>query len=60
MEETDTVEHTYIIRPNYQHKFKVGVVKECIREVLKEQLGGASYNPQQISSMCRSVADCIK
>ncbi|XP_064186023.1 dynein light chain Tctex-type protein 2B isoform X1 [Anguilla rostrata] len=60
MEEPDTLEHTYIIRPNYQHKFKVGVVKECIREVLKEQLGGTSYNPQLISTQCRSVADCIK
>ncbi|KAJ8374258.1 hypothetical protein SKAU_G00048380 [Synaphobranchus kaupii] len=60
MEDPDTAEHTYIIRPNYQHKFKVGLVKECIREILKEQLGGTSYNPQQVSSLCRSVADCIK
>ncbi|KAJ8278587.1 hypothetical protein GJAV_G00089190 [Gymnothorax javanicus] len=60
MGEADTAEHTYIIRPNYQHKFKVGVVKECIREVLKEQLSGVSYDLQQVPALCASVADCIK
>ncbi|KAJ8418882.1 hypothetical protein AAFF_G00003810 [Aldrovandia affinis] len=58
--EENTAENTYIIRPNYQHKFKVGVAKECIREVLKEELAGTQYNPQQIPTLCRSLADCIK
>ncbi|XP_036378611.1 tctex1 domain-containing protein 2 [Megalops cyprinoides] len=60
MEGPDTVENTYTIRPNYQHKFKAGVVKECIREVLREELSGKQYNPEEVTTMSRSLADSIK
>ncbi|KAJ7993460.1 hypothetical protein DPEC_G00272660 [Dallia pectoralis] len=52
--------NTYLIRPNYQHKFKPSVVKECIRDILREQLSGIQYNPEEVPVLSRSLADCIK
>ncbi|XP_048845993.1 dynein light chain Tctex-type protein 2B isoform X2 [Brienomyrus brachyistius] len=60
MEETCAAENTYIIRPNYQHKFKGGLVKECIRQVLKEELAGQRYAEGSEPQLCASVADCIR
>ncbi|XP_038571596.1 dynein light chain Tctex-type protein 2B isoform X1 [Micropterus salmoides] len=51
---------TYLIRPNHQHKFKPAVVKECIRETVREQLSGMRYDPEQVPELSRSLADCIK
>uniref|UniRef100_A0A3P8WIM8 Dynein light chain Tctex-type 2B n=1 Tax=Cynoglossus semilaevis TaxID=244447 RepID=A0A3P8WIM8_CYNSE len=51
---------SYLIRPNYQHKFKPAVVKECIREIVRERLSGVQYDPEQVSELSRSLADCIK
>uniref|UniRef100_A0A673LRZ7 Tctex1 domain-containing protein 2-like n=1 Tax=Sinocyclocheilus rhinocerous TaxID=307959 RepID=A0A673LRZ7_9TELE len=36
----DVGANTYLIRPNYKDKFKAGAAKECIREILREQLYG--------------------
>lgn len=60
MEGSDTAGNTYHIRPNYQHKFKAGIVKECIRDILREQLTGVQYDPEEIPALSRSLADCIK
>ncbi|CAJ1060764.1 tctex1 domain-containing protein 2 [Xyrichtys novacula] len=51
---------TYLIRPNHQHKFKPAVVKECIREVVRERLSGLRYDPEEVPELSRSLADCIK
>ncbi|XP_064808660.1 dynein light chain Tctex-type protein 2B-like isoform X1 [Oncorhynchus masou masou] len=60
MEGTDTGGNTYLIRPNYHHKFKAAVVKECIHDILREQLSGVQYDPDEVGVLSRSLADCIK
>ncbi|XP_029356503.1 dynein light chain Tctex-type protein 2B [Echeneis naucrates] len=51
---------TYLIRPNHQHKFKPAVVKEFIRELVRERLSGVQYNCEEVPELCRSLADCVK
>nr|XP_046247877.1 dynein light chain Tctex-type protein 2B isoform X1 [Scatophagus argus]XP_046247878.1 dynein light chain Tctex-type protein 2B isoform X1 [Scatophagus argus]XP_046247879.1 dynein light chain Tctex-type protein 2B isoform X1 [Scatophagus argus]XP_046247880.1 dynein light chain Tctex-type protein 2B isoform X1 [Scatophagus argus] len=51
---------TYIIRPNHQHKFKPAIVKECIREIVRERLSGMRYDPEEVPELSSSLADCIK
>ncbi|XP_046892902.1 dynein light chain Tctex-type protein 2B [Hypomesus transpacificus] len=60
MEGSHTAGNTYLIRPNYQHKFKPAVVKECIRDILKEQLSGVDYDPEEVPLTSRNLADRIK
>ncbi|KAF7202446.1 dynein light chain Tctex-type protein 2B [Nothobranchius furzeri] len=52
--------NTYLIRPNYQDKFKPATVKGCIREILKEQLSGVQYVPDNVQELTRSLAESIK
>ncbi|KAM9503250.1 dynein light chain Tctex-type protein 2B isoform 8-T8 [Salvelinus alpinus] len=40
--------------------FKAAVVKECIRDILREQLSGVQYDPDEVGVLSRSLADCIK
>ncbi|KAM9796549.1 tctex1 domain-containing protein 2 [Syngnathus acus] len=51
---------SYLIRPNYQHKFKSAVVKECIRETVKARLFEVQFDPDEVAELTRSVADCVK
>uniref|UniRef100_UPI0037E88297 dynein light chain Tctex-type protein 2B n=1 Tax=Semicossyphus pulcher TaxID=241346 RepID=UPI0037E88297 len=51
---------TYLIRPKHQHKFKPAIVKECIREVVRERLSGMRYEPEEVPELSRSLADSIK
>ncbi|KAG5276507.1 hypothetical protein AALO_G00132840 [Alosa alosa] len=60
MEGAESGANTYLIRPNYQHKFKAGVVKECIREILRDNLTGLKYDPQQSPILSKTLADTIK
>ncbi|KAB5559020.1 hypothetical protein PHYPO_G00024040 [Pangasianodon hypophthalmus] len=52
--------NTFLIRPNYQHRFRVSVVRECIREILRENLSGVKYDPEETPSLTRTLADAIK
>ncbi|XP_069009001.1 dynein light chain Tctex-type protein 2B [Embiotoca jacksoni] len=56
MEQTDT----YLIRPNHQHKFKPAIVKECVREIVRERLSGVQFDPDNVSQLTCSLADCVK
>ncbi|KAM4629844.1 dynein light chain Tctex-type protein 2B [Polymixia lowei] len=60
MDVSDNGGNTYLIRPNYQHKFKPAAVKECIHEILREQLSGVQYDPEEVPGLSRSLAECIK
>ncbi|KAL1023336.1 hypothetical protein UPYG_G00039400 [Umbra pygmaea] len=60
MEGAENEGNTYVIRPNYQHKFKPAVVKECIHDILRDQLSGVRYDPDEVPVLSRSLADCIK
>uniref|UniRef100_A0AAQ4R5E6 Dynein light chain Tctex-type 2B n=1 Tax=Gasterosteus aculeatus aculeatus TaxID=481459 RepID=A0AAQ4R5E6_GASAC len=51
---------TYLIRPNHQHKFKPAIVRECIREIVRERLSGKRYEPEEVTELSRSLAECIK
>ncbi|KAL6108073.1 dynlt2b [Pungitius sinensis] len=51
---------TYLIRPNHQNKFKPAIVKECIREIVRERLSGKRYEPEEVLELSRSLAECIK
>ncbi|XP_047443796.1 dynein light chain Tctex-type protein 2B [Mugil cephalus] len=51
---------TYLIRPNHQHKFKPAVVKDCVREIVRERLSGVRYDPEEVSELSCSLADCVK
>uniref|UniRef100_I3K3N0 Dynein light chain Tctex-type 2B n=1 Tax=Oreochromis niloticus TaxID=8128 RepID=I3K3N0_ORENI len=51
---------TYHIRPNHQQKFRPAVVKECIREIVRERLSGVQYNPEEVPELTRSLADSVK
>ncbi|XP_029922637.1 dynein light chain Tctex-type protein 2B [Myripristis murdjan] len=51
---------TYLIRPNHQHRFKPAIVKDCIHEILREQLSGQHYDPADLPDLSRTLADCIK
>lgn len=35
-------------------------MKECIRDILREQLSGVQYDPDEVGVLSRSLADCIK
>ncbi|KTF87687.1 hypothetical protein cypCar_00019495 [Cyprinus carpio] len=50
----------YLIRPNYKDKFKAVLAKECIGEILREQLYGAQYDPEEAPALSRALADSIK
>ncbi|XP_062412191.1 dynein light chain Tctex-type protein 2B [Sardina pilchardus] len=60
MDGAESGANTYLIRPNYQHKFKAGVVKECIREILRDNLTGLTYDPEQSPILSKTLADTIK
>ncbi|XP_034534689.1 tctex1 domain-containing protein 2 isoform X2 [Notolabrus celidotus] len=51
---------SYRIRPNHQHRFKPAIVKDCIREVVRERMSGVRYDPEEVPELSRSLADCIK
>uniref|UniRef100_H2Z9D3 Tctex1 domain-containing protein 2 n=1 Tax=Ciona savignyi TaxID=51511 RepID=H2Z9D3_CIOSA len=53
-------ENTYMIRPNFQHKFKKATVKECIHQVVTEQLGGKHYNEEEVSAWTQAISNGIK
>ncbi|XP_068599874.1 dynein light chain Tctex-type protein 2B [Brachionichthys hirsutus] len=52
--------HAYVIRPNHQQKFKPAVVKECIRETVRERLTGMQYDPEEVPTLSRTLAESIK
>ncbi|XP_063057829.1 dynein light chain Tctex-type protein 2B [Engraulis encrasicolus] len=60
MEGAETGVNSYLIRPNYQHKFKAAVAKECIREVLRNHLMGVQYDPENVPTLSKLLADTIK
>ncbi|XP_072264370.1 dynein light chain Tctex-type protein 2B [Pyxicephalus adspersus] len=53
-------DNSYIIRPNFQHKFRSVTVKECIRSVLKEELKNKQYIPEEVPQLTRFLSETIK
>ncbi|XP_014681403.1 PREDICTED: tctex1 domain-containing protein 2-like [Priapulus caudatus] len=53
-------EHTYMIRPNFQHKFRPIAVKDCIHEILRNELAGKEYDPEEVSELTKQLSTEIK
>ncbi|XP_073482536.1 dynein light chain Tctex-type protein 2B-like [Lithobates pipiens] len=53
-------ENSYVIRPNFQHKFRTATVKDCIRSVLKEELKSKQYIPEEVPQLTRFLSETIK
>ncbi|VDI38573.1 dynein light chain Tctex-type protein 2B-like [Mytilus galloprovincialis] len=62
VEETpvSTASNTYIIRPNFQNKFRPIIVKETIHTVLNDRLSGKVYDVDETTDLCRVISDEIK
>ncbi|KAK7483857.1 hypothetical protein BaRGS_00024874 [Batillaria attramentaria] len=52
--------NTYVIRPNFQHKFRPVMVKEMIHMVLTDQLAGKTYDPESTTEWTKNISDTIK
>merc|ERR1712004_891484 len=52
--------NTYVIRPNFQHKFRPVMVKELIHHTLVEELNGMTYNAEEATDLSKKVADSLK
>ncbi|XP_060561215.1 dynein light chain Tctex-type protein 2B-like [Ruditapes philippinarum] len=59
-EQPPPASNTYVIRPNFQHKFRPVSVKECIHAVLNEHLDGKTYDPEEIMDWTKTISDDIK
>ncbi|CAK8687079.1 dynein light chain Tctex-type protein 2B-like [Clavelina lepadiformis] len=59
-EEEQQPENTYMIRPNFQHKFKKATVKECIHHVVTEYLNGKQYNEEEVGTWTTEISNSIK
>ncbi|XP_051005728.1 dynein light chain Tctex-type protein 2B isoform X2 [Acomys russatus] len=53
-------ENTYILRPIFQQRFRPSVVKNCIHAVLKEELTGAEYSPDEMPHLTKRLSEIIK
>ncbi|MEQ2162990.1 Dynein light chain Tctex-type protein 2B, partial [Goodea atripinnis] len=40
--------------------FKPTVVKDCIREIVRERLSGVQYDPENVPELTRSLAESVK
>lgn len=47
-------ESCYILR------FKPTIVKEFIREIVRERLSGVQYDPEEVQELSRSLAESVK
>jgi len=52
--------NTYIIRPNFQHKFRPVAAKELIHQVLTEYLHGKDYRGEECADWCKEISYQIK
>lgn len=47
--------------PNLNHcRFKPAIVKNCIREIMRERLSGMRYDPEEVPQLTSSLAESIK
>ncbi|XP_075056692.1 dynein light chain Tctex-type protein 2B [Mixophyes fleayi] len=53
-------DNSYSIRPNFQHKFRTAVVKDCIQSVLKKELKTKQYIPEEVPQLTRFLSETIK
>lgn len=44
----------------FKSRFKPAIVKDCIREIVRERLSGMQYDPDEVPELSRSLAESIK
>lgn len=49
-----------LLLPVTSYRFKPAIVKEHIREIVRERLSGVQYDPEEVPNLSRSLADSIK
>ena len=59
-EEIDTSGNTFVIRPNYQHKFRPVTVRALVNKILSQNLSDKSYNAEEVPDLTRSLTEQIK
>ncbi|XP_058043879.1 choline-phosphate cytidylyltransferase A isoform X1 [Ahaetulla prasina] len=50
----------YHLRPAFHHRFRSSMVKDCIREVLKEELANVQYNPEETGTRTKVLSELIR
>ncbi|PAA59268.1 hypothetical protein BOX15_Mlig022615g1 [Macrostomum lignano] len=58
--EGEEVANTYVIRPNFESKFRPLLAKPVIHEVLVERLTDKAYDKEATSGLCKELTDEIK
>ncbi|XP_065886548.1 dynein light chain Tctex-type protein 2B-like [Dysidea avara] len=57
--EEEPAANTYIIRPNFKHKFKPAVVKDAIHQILQERLHEKQYSSDQANVWSKEISNAI-
>ncbi|KAL7866979.1 hypothetical protein AOLI_G00147930 [Acnodon oligacanthus] len=52
----EVTENTHSIRPSQQHRFRPAVVSGCIRELVREQLSGETYDSKRSADLARTLS----
>ncbi|KAL8593911.1 hypothetical protein ACOMHN_048348 [Nucella lapillus] len=52
--------NTYVIRPNFQHKFRPAAVKDMIHMVLTSTLSDKLYESESATEWTKAISDTIK
>ena len=58
--EIDFSGNTFVIRPNFKHKFRPVAVREVISTVLSQNLTDKTYNSEEVPDLTRNLAEKIK
>eukprot|EP00045_Choanoeca_perplexa_P021813 m.7442 g.7442 ORF g.7442 m.7442 type:complete len:123 (-) comp8825_c0_seq1:62-430(-) len=56
----DDSNNTFIIRPDYAHKFRPAAAQELIHSVLAEFFVGKEYDTEACLNWCQEVSDLVK
>ncbi|EGD83493.1 Tctex1 domain-containing protein 2 [Salpingoeca rosetta] len=56
----DYSENTFVIRPNFQEKFRPSVVQQIIHDVLQSYLGDKTYDSEAALQWTQEICDEVK
>ena len=59
-DEVDFSGNTFVIRPNFKHKFRPVAVREVINSVLSKNLTDKTYNAEEIADLTKTLSESIK
>lgn len=58
--QTDVDATTFSLRPDHQHKFRPNEIKPLVRTILESRLEDQEYNPDEIQSISKEIADSVR